>query len=71
MAFRYEHPGVASAQMVPGQSIHGLACNDILWFNPDGGEMTGGAMAWRRLGQGHWDFLNGEKSHGNRRAASG
>ncbi|OLP18425.1 glycogen debranching enzyme GlgX [Leptolyngbya sp. 'hensonii'] len=58
--FRRQHPVFRRRKWFQGQAIHGSGVTDILWYNPDGGEMT----------QEQWDvgfaksiavFLNGDK----------
>ncbi|MDG4562923.1 MAG: glycogen debranching protein GlgX [Candidatus Competibacter sp.] len=60
MAFRYEHPVLRRRKWFQGQSIHGSGVHDILWFNPDGGEMT--EEQWHDgLAKAIGIFLNGEE----------
>ncbi|MBK8750534.1 MAG: glycogen debranching protein GlgX [Candidatus Competibacteraceae bacterium] len=60
MAFRYDHPVLRRRKWFQGRSIHGSGVNDILWFNPDGGEMT--EEQWHDgLTKVIGIFLNGEE----------
>ena len=60
MVFRYEHPVLRRRKWFQGQSIHGSGVHDILWFNPDGGEMT--EEQWHDgLAKAIGIFLNGEE----------
>ncbi|XQQ06265.1 MAG: glycogen debranching protein GlgX [Leptolyngbya sp. IPPAS B-1204] len=38
--FRRKHPVFRRRKWFQGRAIHGSGVNDIVWFNPDGGEMT-------------------------------
>lgn len=58
--FRRKHPVFRRRKWFQGRAIHGSTVNDIVWFNPDGSEMT----------DRQWDiefakavgiFLNGEE----------
>ena len=70
MAFRYEHPVLRRRKWFQGQSIHGSGVHDILWFNPDGGEMT--EEQWHDgLAKAIGIFLNGEEIATPTGAASG
>ncbi|PIE83430.1 MAG: glycogen debranching enzyme GlgX [Candidatus Contendobacter odensis] len=40
MAFRLQHPVLRRRKWFQGRSIHGSGVHDIVWFNPDGVEMT-------------------------------
>ena len=60
MTFRHEHPVLRRRKWFQGQSTHGSGVNDILWFNPDGGEMT--KDQWNDgLAKVIGIFLNGEE----------
>ncbi len=60
MAFRYQHPVLRRRKWFQGRSIHGSGVHDILWFNPDGGEMT--EAQWHDgLARAIGIFLNGEE----------
>jgi glycogen operon protein len=60
MAFRYEHPVLRRRKWFQGHSIHGSGVHDIIWFNPDGGEMT--EEQWHDgLAKVVGIFLNGEE----------
>ncbi|MCP5159054.1 MAG: glycogen debranching protein GlgX [Gammaproteobacteria bacterium] len=60
MAFRYEHPVLRRRKWFQGRSIHGSGVHDIIWFNPDGGEMT--EEQWHDgLAKAIGIFLNGEE----------
>jgi len=60
MTFRHEHPVLPRRKWFQGQSTHGSGVNDILWFNPDGGEMT--KDQWNDgLAKVIGIFLNGEE----------
>ncbi|MBF2003401.1 MAG: glycogen debranching protein GlgX [Synechococcales cyanobacterium C42_A2020_086] len=58
--FRRQHPVFRRRKWFQGRAIHGSGVHDIVWFNPDGGEMT----------EAQWEdgfakaiaiFLNGEE----------
>jgi len=69
MAFRHDHPvlrrrkwfqGRSISKWFQGRSIHGSGVHDIVWFNPDGGEMT--EAQWHDgLAKAIGIFLNGEE----------
>ncbi|HRX71875.1 MAG: glycogen debranching protein GlgX [Candidatus Competibacteraceae bacterium] len=60
MAFRYDHPVLRRRKWFQGRSIHGSGVHDIVWFNPDGGEMT--EEQWHDgLTMAIGIFLNGEE----------
>ncbi|MBE2293617.1 MAG: glycogen debranching enzyme, partial [Phycisphaerales bacterium] len=58
--FRQEHPVFRRRKWFHGRSIHGSGVHDIVWFNPDGGEMT--EEQWHDgLARAIGIFLNGEE----------
>ncbi len=60
VAFRRAHPVLRRRKWFQGRSIHGSGVHDILWFNPDGGEMT--EEQWQDgLARVIGIFLNGEE----------
>ena len=60
MAFRYDHPVLRRRKWFQGRSIHGSGIHDIVWFNPDGVEMT--EEQWHDgLAKVIGIFLNGEE----------
>ncbi|MCB1193248.1 MAG: glycogen debranching protein GlgX [Leptospiraceae bacterium] len=40
ISFRHKHPVWRKRKWFHGRAIHGSGVNDIVWFNPDAGEMT-------------------------------
>ena len=60
MRFRQEHPVFRRRKWFHGRSIHGSGVHDIVWFNPDGAEMT--EEQWHDgLAKAIGIFLNGEE----------
>lgn len=60
IAFRRQHPVFHRRKWFQGRAIHGSEVHDILWFNPDGGEMT--EEQWHDgLAKAIAIFLNGEE----------
>jgi glycogen operon protein len=58
--FRRQHPVFRRRKWFQGRAIHGSGVNDIVWFNPDGGEMT--ERQWRNdFAKAIAIFLNGEE----------
>jgi isoamylase len=58
--FRLQHPIFRRRKWFQGRAIHGSDVRDIVWFNPDGGEMTD--KQWNDgLAKAIAIFLNGEE----------
>jgi len=58
--FRLQHPIFRRRKWFQGRAIHGSEVRDIVWFNPDGGEMTD--KQWNDgLAKAIAIFLNGEE----------
>ncbi|MBZ8181430.1 glycogen debranching protein GlgX [Oscillatoria salina] len=58
--FRRQHPNFRRRKWFQGRAIHGSGVNDIGWFNPDGGQMTG--EQWQDgFAKAVGIFLNGEE----------
>jgi glycogen operon protein len=60
ITFRQEHPIFHRRKWFQGRAIHGSEVHDILWFNPDGAEMT--EKQWHEgFTQAIAIFLNGDE----------
>jgi glycogen operon protein len=58
--FRLQHPIFRRRKWFQGRAIHGSDVRDIVWYNPDGGEMT--EKQWNDgLAKAIAIFLNGEE----------
>jgi glycogen operon protein len=58
--FRRQHPLLRRRKWFQGRAIYGSGVNDIVWFNPDGGEMT--KRQWQNdFAKAISIFLNGEE----------
>jgi isoamylase len=58
--FRLQHPIFRRRKWFQGRAIHGSDVRDIVWYNPDGGEMT--EKQWNDgLAKAIGIFLNGEE----------
>jgi glycogen operon protein len=60
MDFRRRHPAFRRHRWFQGRAIYGSGTRDIVWFNPDGHEMT--AEQWNDgLAKSIGVFLNGQE----------